>query len=106
MEIEQQAEVMKQGRVAQRSESMELLSTIAERGASPSIQMLADDEARKPAASATSAWDQAESPVEVADYLTHWIARTEATRAALRAISLSLTTLRREVAKGIAPVSI
>jgi len=73
--------------------------------ASPSIQMLTGGEAKELAASAASAWDQAESPVDVAHYLTHWIARTEATRAALRAISLSLFTLKCEVEKGIAPVS-
>ena len=84
---------------------MELLSTIAERGASPSIQILTDGEVMEPATSITSAMGSAESPIEVAHYLTHWIARTEATRAALRAISLSLFTLKREVAKGIAPVS-
>ena len=84
---------------------MELLSTVAERGASPPIQMLTDGEATESAASATSTWDRAEIPVEVAHYLTHWIARTQATRAALRAISLSLFTLKRELAKEIAPVS-
>ena len=77
---------------------MELLTTLAEQAANPTVQMLPDDGGAHSVSPTAAASERARYRVAVADQLTLWIEKIEAGRAAVVERRASLSAIPAAVA--------